>query len=106
MERTYNVLFQLMGFGGYFDLQLYKNVWLSIEPATHTPGMVSWFPAVIPLRDQLRVDDGDKIRLNIERKVDATGVWYEWHVVQQKPDGTVVSTPIQNPNGESYYMRM
>uniref|UniRef100_A0A8R1ING5 Protein arginine N-methyltransferase 5 n=2 Tax=Caenorhabditis japonica TaxID=281687 RepID=A0A8R1ING5_CAEJA len=73
----------LMGFGGYFDLQLYKNVMLSIEPSTHTPGMVSWFPAVIPLRDQLRVGENDKIRLKIDRKEDAGGVWYEWHVEQQ-----------------------
>lgn len=69
-----------MGFAGYFDLQLYKTVMLSIEPSTHTPGMVSWFPAVIPLRDQLRVGEGDRISLKIDRKVDNTGVWYEWHV--------------------------
>lgn len=96
----------LMGFAGYFDLQLYKTVMLSIEPSTHTPGMVSWFPAVIPLRDQLRVGEGDRISLKIDRKVDNTGVWYEWHVEKKKTNGESVSTPIQNPNGESYYMRM
>ncbi|CAI2348907.1 unnamed protein product [Caenorhabditis sp. 36 PRJEB53466] len=111
-ERTACVEFDvdrnadLMGFGGYFDLQLYNNVMLSIEPSTHTRGMVSWFPAVIPLRDQLRVGEGDKIRMKMDRKVDATGVWYEWHVEVQKPNGDISRTPIQNPNGESYYMRM
>ncbi|KAF1760217.1 hypothetical protein GCK72_008463 [Caenorhabditis remanei] len=96
----------LMGFGGYFDLQLYKTVMLSIEPSTQTAGMLSWFPAVIPLRDQLRVAEGDTIRLKIDRKIDEGGVWYEWRVELKKPNGEVTSTPLQNSNGESYYMRM
>ncbi|CAL2037605.1 unnamed protein product [Caenorhabditis brenneri] len=102
MDRNADV----MGFAGYFDLQLYKNIMLSIEPSTHTSGMMSWFPAVIPLRHQLRVANGDKIRLKIERKVDAKGVWYEWCVELEKPTGEITTTPVQNPNGESYYMRM
>ena len=69
-----------MGFGGYFDLPLYKTVILSTEPSTQTAGMLSSFPAVIPLRDQLRVAEGDTIRLKIDRKNDEGGVWYEWRV--------------------------
>ncbi|UMM25701.1 hypothetical protein L5515_005413 [Caenorhabditis briggsae] len=96
----------IMGFAGYFDLHLYKNVILSTVPETHTPGMMSWFPALIPLREQLRADDGDTVALKINRKVDQGGVWYEWSAQLKKPNGEIITTPIQNPNGESYYMRM
>jgi hypothetical protein len=40
----------LTGFAGYFDSQLYGNVYLSIYPPTHSPGMFSWFPIYFPLR--------------------------------------------------------
>ncbi|VVC91823.1 unnamed protein product [Leptidea sinapis] len=38
------------GFGGYFDCQLFGNETLSIVPATHSPGMISWFPVFIPIK--------------------------------------------------------
>lgn len=38
----------LHGIGGYFDTVLYKNIILSINPLTHTPGMFSWFPMFFP----------------------------------------------------------
>ena len=37
------------GFAGYFETVLYKDVMLSINPATHSPGMFSWFPILFPL---------------------------------------------------------
>lgn len=37
------------GFAGYFETVLYKEVMLSINPATHSPGMFSWFPVLFPL---------------------------------------------------------
>uniref|UniRef100_A0A0K0D940 Protein arginine N-methyltransferase n=1 Tax=Angiostrongylus cantonensis TaxID=6313 RepID=A0A0K0D940_ANGCA len=70
----------LMGFAGYFHMTLYKGIALSIVPSTYSEGMISWFPAVVPLRELYRVQNGDKITLNIERKVDNTGVWYEWFI--------------------------
>lgn len=32
----------LVGFAGYFDAVLYKDVHLGIEPSTATPNMFSW----------------------------------------------------------------
>lgn len=32
----------LVGFAGYFDATLYKDVHLGIEPSTATPNMFSW----------------------------------------------------------------
>lgn len=39
----------LHGVGGYFDTVLYKDIILSINPLTHTPGMFSWFPMFFPM---------------------------------------------------------
>ncbi|VDM24928.1 unnamed protein product [Toxocara canis] len=71
---------ELMGFAAYFEAQLFGSCWLSTHPFTHTKSMVSWFPALIPLRNLLRLQPGDKIEFHIERKVDEGGVWYEWFV--------------------------
>ena len=40
----------LHGFAGYFETVLYKDVMLSINPQTHSPGMFSWFPIFFPLQ--------------------------------------------------------
>ena len=40
----------LHGFAGYFDTRLYGDVMLSILPATHSPGMFSWFPILFPVK--------------------------------------------------------
>ncbi|VDM72128.1 unnamed protein product, partial [Strongylus vulgaris] len=50
----------LMGFSGYFHMNLYKDISLSIVPSTYSKGMISWFPAVIPLRELVRVQPGDQ----------------------------------------------
>ncbi|PAV60873.1 hypothetical protein WR25_02284 [Diploscapter pachys] len=68
----------VMGFAGYFSMVLYKDVILSTVPATHSKDMISWFPALLPLREFLRVQEGDELTFHIDRKVDDTGVWYEW----------------------------
>lgn len=52
-----------MGFAGYFRMTLYKDVELSIEPSSHSPGMISWFPALIPLRKMHRLESGDQVYL-------------------------------------------
>lgn len=59
----------LHGVAGYFDSVLYKDVTLSIVPATHTPGMFSWFPLFIPLCVPLQVKAGETITMNIWRYV-------------------------------------
>ncbi|KJH53034.1 zinc finger, C3HC4 type [Dictyocaulus viviparus] len=90
----------VMGFAGYFHMILYKDVFLSIVPSTYSEGMISWFPALIPLRELHRVLRGDKISLNIDRKVDETGVWYEWYIHHTTAEGNHYATPLQNKNGE------
>ncbi len=55
------------GFAGYFECVLYKDTTLSILPATHTPGMFSWFPLFIPLRAPLQVEAGHNITFNMWR---------------------------------------
>nr|XP_012138569.1 PREDICTED: protein arginine N-methyltransferase 5 isoform X2 [Megachile rotundata] len=40
----------LHGFSGYFDTVLYKDVMLSIQPSTRSPGMFSWFPIFFPIK--------------------------------------------------------
>ncbi|TKR78230.1 hypothetical protein L596_019071 [Steinernema carpocapsae] len=98
---------EVMGFAGFFDVTLYKDVRMSILPTEITEGLISWFPALIPLRNMYRLKDGDKIEFHISRKSDAEGVWYEWNITKPAENckGTVDSE-IQNKNGESYYMRL
>ena len=50
----------ITGFAGYFETQLYGDVWLSTNPRTHTEDMHSWFPIYFPVKvriDALRSDD-------------------------------------------------
>jgi len=88
------------GFAGYFDSVLYKDVMISINPESHSPGMFSWFPIYFPLRTPIFVDKGATIELFFWRKVANGKVWYEWTVLVpgQAP------APIHNPNGRSYWI--
>ncbi|KAL4219133.1 Protein arginine N-methyltransferase 5 [Mactra antiquata] len=86
----------LHGFAGYFDTKLYGNVYLSILPSTHSPGMFSWFPILFPVKSPVYVRKGDKVVVDFWRCVSSKNVWYEWclrepHVL-----------PIHNPKGRSY----
>lgn len=40
----------LHGFSGYFESVLFEDVMISIEPGTHSPGMISWFPIFFPIK--------------------------------------------------------
>jgi protein arginine N-methyltransferase 5 len=40
----------LHGFAGYFDCKLYEDVHISINPASFSTGMFSWFPLLFPVR--------------------------------------------------------
>ncbi|CAI4230322.1 unnamed protein product [Auanema sp. JU1783] len=106
IDFTLDVPADIMGFAGYFHMTLYKNITLSIEPKTYSKGMISWFPALLPLRKLHRVHAGDKIKFVITRKVDSEGVWYEWFINYTDKDGVTQSTALQNENGESYYMKL
>lgn len=39
---VFKLFLSLVGFAGYFDATLYKDVHLGIEPSTATPNMFSW----------------------------------------------------------------
>ena len=47
----------LHGFAGYFETVLYKDVMLSINPRTHSPGMFSWFPIFFPLQTPVHLKE-------------------------------------------------
>lgn len=86
------------GFAGYFDAQLYKDVYLSIHPLTHSPEMFSWFPLFIPVRIPFRVLEGDTISFHISREVSTNAVWYEWAAAVNEE----FVNPIHNADGRSY----
>lgn len=94
-----------MGFAGYFDTILFGDVTLSIVPETHSPGLISWFPALFPLRDMVRLKKDAELSVEIWRRVDDGGVWYEWRTQYESSQGSV-TTDLQNADGQSYYMRL
>ena len=83
------------GFAGYFDAQLYKEVYISILPKTHSPDMFSWFPIMFPIKPPFSVRKGDAVELSMWRSTGNNKVWYEWAVTA--PQCGVV----HNPNGRS-----
>lgn len=84
------------GFSGFFEAVLYKDVLMSIVPATHTPNMFSWFSIFFPIKTPIFLQAGSSLQICLWRKVTASNVWYEWCV--SKP----TATPVHNPNGRSY----
>jgi len=86
------------GFAGYFESTLYKDTIISINPATHSPGMFSWFPIYFPVMTPIYVKEGDQVEAHIWRKTNGKKVWYEWCVTSP------VTTKIHNASGESYYI--
>ncbi|GMT20562.1 hypothetical protein PFISCL1PPCAC_11859 [Pristionchus fissidentatus] len=102
----------IMGFACYFSAKLYKGVTLSIVRGAEdeTPDMLSWFPAVLPLRQPLRVQKGSELGFTVDRCIDEGGVWYEWFAQIWESDSVTApplqTTPVQNEGGVSYYMRL
>ncbi|XP_051175456.1 protein arginine N-methyltransferase 5 [Leptopilina boulardi] len=86
----------LHGFSGYFESVLFEDVMISIEPGTHSPGMISWFPIFFPIKEPIHLKAGDEIYVHFWRQCSTKNVWYEWNV--SKP----VAIGIHNPNGRSY----
>ncbi|KAF4701675.1 Protein arginine N-methyltransferase 5 [Perkinsus olseni] len=82
------------GLQGYFECSLYGSVTMSINPKTHTPDMVSWFPIFLPLASPITVKRGQVFTWNIWRRVDHTTrrMWYEWCVTSP------CVKPVQNTN--------
>lgn len=116
------------GFLGTFHCVLYQstlvekdNAVISIAPQTFSVGMFSWFPLYFPLRHPLYVPNGASILCSMWRKANTTDqsvggggrVWYEWCAQVVAPVGTnggdtkiLNVTPIHNPNGRSYFVRL
>ncbi|KAG0253627.1 hypothetical protein DFQ27_007291 [Actinomortierella ambigua] len=65
--RSASILFELKtngiihGIAGYFESVLYKDVTLSINPQTHSPGMFSWFPIYFPVKTPIYAPAGSVI---------------------------------------------
>ncbi|KAG0086915.1 hypothetical protein BGZ93_003331 [Podila epicladia] len=92
----------LHGVAGYFESVLYKDVMLSINPETHSPGMFSWFPIYFPVKTPLYVPAHSQIVLDFWRLTDTRKVWYEWRVsCKVEGLGEIHSTPIYNVGGRS-----
>lgn len=89
------------GFAGYFDAVLFGDVTLSINPATHSDGMFSWFPIYFPLRSPIRVAKDEQLCASFWRLATDNKVWYEWTLAT---DGGKHQAPIHNPNGRSYWI--
>eukprot|EP00560_Eucampia_antarctica_P006190 CAMPEP_0197825410 /NCGR_PEP_ID=MMETSP1437-20131217/2497_1 /TAXON_ID=49252 ORGANISM="Eucampia antarctica, Strain CCMP1452" /NCGR_SAMPLE_ID=MMETSP1437 /ASSEMBLY_ACC=CAM_ASM_001096 /LENGTH=876 /DNA_ID=CAMNT_0043425403 /DNA_START=154 /DNA_END=2784 /DNA_ORIENTATION=- len=122
------------GFLGTFHCVLYQsplsekdNSLISIAPQSFSVGMFSWFPLYFPLRQPLYVPHGASIICNMWRKTNMSQehvggggrVWYEWCAQVVAPGGTnngsssgggdtkiLNVTPIHNPNGRSYFVRL
>jgi protein arginine N-methyltransferase 5 len=92
----------LHGVAGYFESVLYKDVMLSINPETHSPGMFSWFPIYFPVKTPLYVPTGAKVVLDFWRLTDVRKVWYEWRVrCSVDGVGEISATALHNVGGRS-----
>lgn len=89
------------GLAGYFEATLYKDVKLSINPSTHSPGMFSWFPLFFPIKNPLTVRKGEVLNINIWRYGEDKKVWYEWSLGSDNQFGPEF---IHNSQGQHYYI--
>ncbi|KAF9156598.1 hypothetical protein DFQ26_009296, partial [Actinomortierella ambigua] len=74
--RSASILFELKtngiihGIAGYFESVLYKDVTLSINPQTHSPGMFSWFPIYFPVKTPIYAPAGSVVTIEFWRQTD------------------------------------
>merc|ERR1711871_1880211 len=66
------------GFAGYFDAQLYGDIFISTHPVSYSRGMFSWFPLYFPIRQPVFVDAHGVVDVHMWRCVGPRNVWYEW----------------------------
>ncbi|KAF8932067.1 hypothetical protein BGZ58_007244 [Dissophora ornata] len=102
IEFTSETSGMIHGVAGYFESVLYKDVLLSINPATHSPGMFSWFPIYFPVKTPLYVPAGAQVVLDFWRLTDTRKVWYEWRVsCKVESLGVIQSSALHNVGGRS-----
>jgi protein arginine N-methyltransferase 5 len=107
-ERAGERAATIHGLAGYFDATLYASpaepatppITLSTHPATHTPGMHSWFPIFFPLVKPMDVGAGESVTVHMWRVCGGGRVWYEWAVEA----GGGGRSNIHNPGGRSYFV--
>jgi len=87
---------------------LYQEVYYSINPETHTPGMHSWFPLYFPIKNPIVGRKGQTVRIQIWRNHSQTSVWYEWSMslLTSSPEQLLIQTHIHNANGKGYSIGM
>ena len=66
----------LHGFAGYFHSNLFGEHAISINPATFSEGMFSWFPIYFPIRNPMYVRKGEVVQVHMWRCVSSKKVWY------------------------------
>ena len=88
------------GLAGYFEAALFDDIMISINPATFSTGMFSWFPLFLPFSRPVFVRAGQDLEVRLWRRCEGDRVWYEWAVVG--PD----VLPVHNPGGRSCAMRL
>jgi protein arginine N-methyltransferase 5 len=110
--KTESSSIMIHGFLGTFNAILYASnrddstVALSTRPADFSTGMFSWFPLYFPLKEPLLVPAGADVAFSIWRKVEKDKVWYEWGAQAFDKYKSYGCTPIHNPNGRSYQVRL
>ncbi|CDJ36075.1 protein arginine n-methyltransferase, putative [Eimeria mitis] len=77
LDWSFNYDCIIHGFLGYFFCCLYGDVFLSIDPRCSTKDMVSWFPALLLLRQPLMLQRQQQLVLSITRRCDNHKVWFE-----------------------------
>ncbi|KAF9169828.1 hypothetical protein BGX21_008741 [Mortierella sp. AD011] len=102
IEFTSKTSGMIHGVAGYFESVLYKDVLLSINPETHSPGMFSWFPIYFPIKTPLYIPAGGQVVLDFWRLTDTRKVWYEWQVsCKVEGLGVIHSSSLHNVGGRS-----
>ncbi|KAJ3201183.1 Protein arginine N-methyltransferase 5 [Entophlyctis luteolus] len=113
-SRRFEVSEDVLIVSAYFHVNVDKenlfsawNVLLSINPATHSPDMSSWFPIFFPLQVPLFVRKGYSVDIHFWRLSDDRKVWYEWAVVARDAEGKELyggSSGIHNSEGRSSWI--
>lgn len=62
---------------GYFDCTLYGPIEMSTLPESHSPGMLSWFPAFFPLKERFMAKN---LSIQFRRQRQENKIWYEWRI--------------------------
>ncbi|CRG93966.1 protein arginine N-methyltransferase 5, putative [Plasmodium gallinaceum] len=86
----------LHGFLCYFKSQLYDDIYISIEPGSHTSNLHSWYPLFIPMNKIIYLKKDQKLSFSIWRLTDNHKIWYEWCINEP------ITTNIHNLNARYF----